>query len=302
MGRGDTDRRRRRPAARGRRRSARSPPGSASARPSSGARTSSSTPTPCAAIVRVAGVGRTTSSSRSAPGSGSLTLALLPGRRARGRRRGRPACSPRALPATVAGARPRRCRPARRSCTPTRSRVRDLPGPPPTALVANLPYNVVGAGACCTSSRRFPPLAARAGHGADRGRRPARRRARLARSTASQRQGSPGTPTCAWRGTVVAQRVLAGAQRRLRPGVADPPRAAGDHGAPARRSSRASTRRSPSAARPCAPRSPAGPAPPSRAEEALRRRRRRPPHPRGAARRGSLRRHRRRALDDPRRA
>ena len=74
----------------------------------------------------------------------------------------------------------------------------------------------------------LPVAGARPGDGAGRGRRPARRRARLqgVRRPVGQgrlvRRRTPGR-----RGR--PQRLLAGAQRRLRPGRLDPPRAAGHH-------------------------------------------------------------------------
>ena len=90
------------------------------------------------------------------------------------------------LPATVAAARAGVRRPARRSCTPTRCGCDALPGPPPTALVANLPYNV----AVPVLLHLLEPLpvdATGAGDGAGRGRRPAGRAARRPRSTACRR-------------------------------------------------------------------------------------------------------------------
>ena len=47
-----------------------------------------------------------------------------------------------ALPATVADVRARRRPTASRWSWPTRCAIDAVPGPPPTALVANLPYNV----------------------------------------------------------------------------------------------------------------------------------------------------------------
>ena len=75
--------------------------------------------------------------------------------------------------------------------------------------------------------------------------------------------------------------VLAGAQRRLRSGRVHPPRAAG-RGEPEPRSSPWSTPRSPSGARRCGPRWPAGPGSPGRGRAGAARGRRRP----RAARRG----------------
>ena len=91
------------------------------------------------------------------PGLGSLTLALLDvaaaGRRGRDRPGARrPRCPPRS----------RRTRPARRDrfevVPPTRCGSPTLPGPPPTALVANLPYNVSVPGAAAPAGRCCPSL------------------------------------------------------------------------------------------------------------------------------------------------
>ena len=91
-----------------------------------------------------------------------------------------------ALPATVAARAPGLADRLRGRRPPTRCGSRDLPGPPPTALVANLPYNVA-VPVCCTCWSRLPSLRARPGDGAGRGRRPAGRGARLARCTACRR-------------------------------------------------------------------------------------------------------------------
>ena len=92
-------------------------------------------------IVRAAGVGPDDVVVEVGPGLGSLTLALLgevvagrggrdrPGARRRAARDAR-----RRTPATW--------RTAARWCSPTRCGSTAIPGPPPTALVANLPYNV----------------------------------------------------------------------------------------------------------------------------------------------------------------
>ncbi len=98
-------------------------------------------------------------------------------------------------------------------------RIGDDPGPAPTALVANLPYNVAVPGAAAPAG---PGAAARAGpgDGAGRGRRPAGGRPGLedlrrpvgeggvVRGAAAGRRGRP-------------QRLLAGAERRLRAGGLD---------------------------------------------------------------------------------
>ena len=272
-------------------RSASSPAASASARPSSGARTSSSTPTPCAGSSGWPGSGPHDVVVEVGPGLGSLTLALLPvvGHVS-------PSRSTRALAGRPAGhrrgARPGAARPADGRRAPTRSPCATLPDPQPTALVANLPYNV-SVPVVLTFLQHFPTLAAGAGHGPARGRRAARRR---------PGQRTYGVPSlkAAWyadvrlAGTVGAQRLLAGAQRRLRAGRA---RAA------ASRRTRPATREEvfalhrrglrPAAQDPARRRWPAGPAAPAGRGGAAGRRRR-PAHPRRAARHRGLRGHRRR--------
>ena len=128
-------------------------------------------------IVRAAGDRvRTTSSLEVGPGLGSLTLGLLPRSPRSSPSRSTP-CSAAALPQTVAARRPRRRRAASRWCTADALRLDALPGPAPTALVANLPYNVA-VPVLLHLLARFPTLRPGAGHGAGRGRRPARRRPR----------------------------------------------------------------------------------------------------------------------------
>ena len=149
-----------------------------SGRPSSAGRTSSSTPTPCAG-------------SCAPPGVGADDVV------ARGRARARVA-DPRRCSATVAAGRRRRDRPGarRRRCPPPSRRTprtrptaarwsrptpcgsTAIPGPPPTALVANLPYNV-SVPVLLHLLALLPLAAARAGDGAGRGRRPAGGAARL---------------------------------------------------------------------------------------------------------------------------
>ena len=136
--------------------------------------------------------------------------------------------------------------------------VRSLPGPPPTALVANLPYNV-SVPVVLRFLELFPEPAHHPGHGAARGGRAPRRTARVAHLRRAERQGRLVRRRAAGR-VGVAQRLLAGAQRRLRAGHARPAASRRSRPPPARRSSPASTRRSPSAARPCGRRWPAGPA------------------------------------------
>ena len=99
----------------------------------------------------------------------------------------------------------------------------DLPGPAPTALVANLPYNVA-VPVLLHLLEVLPSLAAASGHGAGRGGRPAGRRPGVADLRRPVGQGAlvrrrpPGR-------TGRPLGLLAGPQRRLRAGGAAPPRA-----------------------------------------------------------------------------
>ena len=198
-------------------------PSSTFGRPSSAGRTSSSTRTRCAGSCARPGRPRRRRASRSAP-----ALARSPS-----------ACSrpphqvvaveidavlATALPATVARARPTRPA-ASTSCTRTRCGSTALPGPPPTALVANLPYNVAVPvllhllARCPRFERGLVMVQAEV---ADR----------LAAGPGSRTYGVPSVKA-AWYADVTpsrcgrAQRLLAGAQRRLRARRLDPARAAG---------------------------------------------------------------------------
>ena len=151
-------------------------------------------------IVRVAGVGADDTVVEVGPGLGSLTLALLPGRRPGGRRRGRPGARRRAARHRGARTRPR-WPTGSRWCGADALAVRDLPGPPPTALVANLPYNV-SVPVVLRFLELFPTLRTHPGHGAARGGRAAGRAARARAPTACRASRPPGTPTCAWPGSV----------------------------------------------------------------------------------------------------
>ena len=91
-----------------------------------------------------------------------------------------------ALPADHRGADARERRTASRWCTPTRCTSTELPGPAPTALVANLPYNVA-VPVLLHMLGPLPDHRAHARHGPGGGRRPARRRTRATRCTASRR-------------------------------------------------------------------------------------------------------------------
>ena len=169
---------------------------------------------------------RPTSCSRSAPGFGSLTLPLLAAA-------GRvvavevdPALAAE-LPRTVAERAPGLAG-RLRVVTADAARVRDLPGEPPTALVANLPYNVGGPGRAAPAGHGAV-AAPRPGHGAGRGGRPDERPAgqpdlrRAVGQAGLVRRGPPGRAGA-------AERVLAGAEGRLRPGGLHPARAAAGRG------------------------------------------------------------------------
>ena len=125
-----------------------------------------------------------------------------------------------ALPDTVAAARTGARRPARRSCSADALQVRDAARPAADRAGGQPAVQRRRCRWCCTFLERFPTLRAGAGDGAARGGRAAGRRAR-ARKT----YGVPSVKA-AWyadvrlAGTVRPQRVLAGAQRRLRPGRA----------------------------------------------------------------------------------
>ena len=155
------------------------------------------------------------------PGFGSLTLGLLAGRAPGDRGRGRPAAGRRAAahrgrPAPGSGRTAGRGHRRRRSGRPS------LPGEPPTALVANLPYNVA-VPVVLHLLATLPLAAPRAGHGAGRGGRPDDRAAgqpglRRALGQAGLVRGRPPGRAGA------ADRVLAGAERGLGAGRVHPPR------------------------------------------------------------------------------
>ncbi len=92
-------------------------------------------------IVRVAGVGAGRHRRRGRPGPGVADPGPAPGRRPGRRRRGRPGARRRPARDRRA-ARPGARRPARGRARRRARRAPTCPGPPPTALVANLPYNV----------------------------------------------------------------------------------------------------------------------------------------------------------------
>lgn len=106
-------------------------------------------------IVRVAGVGPEDVVVEVGPGLGSLTLALLEIASTVTVVEVDPALAA-ALPATVESAAPDR-RDRLRVVQADALQVSELPGPPPTALVANLPYNV-SVPVILTFLERFPTL------------------------------------------------------------------------------------------------------------------------------------------------
>ena len=217
-------------------------------------------------IVRESGVGPDDVVVEVGPGLGSLTLALLEVAARVVAIEVDDVLAAR-LPATVAehaGDRADRCEVVHADAL----RVDGVPGPPPTALVANLPYNVsvpvllhlltvlpsLERGLVMVQAEVADRLAAAPGlahlrHPVGQG--------RLVRRRTPRRGGR-------------AQRLLAGAQRRLRAWSPGPAATRRRRPRPASRSSRSSTPPSPSAARRCA------------APCAARRLRRRPPRPRCA--------------------
>ena len=173
-----------------------------------------------------------------------------------------------ALPATVAARHARARATASRWCTPTRCGSPELPGPAPTALVANLPYNVA-VPVLLHMLERFPTiertLVMVQAEVADR----------LAAEPGNKVYGVPSVKAN-WYADVkragsIGRNVfwpapnvdsgLVSLVRRRRAGRRPRP--------PGPRCSRWSTRRSRSAARPCGRRSPAGRARPPAAEAAL---------------------------------
>ncbi len=260
----------------------------ACAPPSSAGRTSSSTPTPCAASCAP----RRRCRRRGARGRTRPRVAH-PGAAGGGRTGWSPSRSTRCWPPRCRA----RCRrtprtgpTGSRSWRPTRCAWTALPGPPPTALVANLPYNVA-VPVLLHLLALLPSLRAGAGDGAGRGRRPARRPARLAhlrRAVGEGRVVRRGAPRRSGR----AHRVLARAERRLRASWPGSDASRRRWRRPARRCSPSSTPPSPSAARRCAARSRRWPARRAAAEAALAHAGCRPAGARGVARHRGVRPHR----------
>ena len=143
---------------------------------------------------------------------------------------------------------------------------RAAPGTSPDGAGREPSLQRLGAGS--PAAARDDAVAAQwSGDGAGRGGRPAVRRTGIAHLRRAVGEGGVVGRVAAGR-IGAAHRLLAGAERRLRPGGVHSPRAAGDRWRRGRRCSRSSTPRSPSGARRCGPRWPAGPG-------RLRRRRRR---------------------------
>ena len=195
-------------------------------------------------IVRDSGIGPDDVVLEVGPGLGSLTLALLDVAARVVAIEVDPVLAA-ALPGDDRGPRARRRPTGSRWWLPTRCASPPCPGPPPTALVANLPYNVsvpvlLHLLALLPSLERG--LVMVQSEVADR----------LAAAPGSKVYGIPSVKA-AWfadvrrAGCDRAQRLLAGAQRRLRPGRLDPPRAADD-----RRHARAGLRRRRRRVRPAA--------------------------------------------------
>ena len=202
------------------------PPSTTSARPSSADRTSSSTPTRCAGSCAPRRSVADDVVLEVGPGLGSLTLALLEQVASVTAVEIDPVLAA-ALPHTVeefarddvdrvrvATADAMRVDRAAR----TRRRPRWSRTCPTT-----WPFR------CCCTCSRGSVAGARPRDGAARGGGAAGRRTRVRRSTESPVSRPPGTPTSTSRGGR-AQRLLAGAERRLRPGLDDAARATRDVG------------------------------------------------------------------------
>ena len=128
------------PRSSGRPRCASSPSASRCGRPSSGARTSSSTPTRCARSSASPGWARDDVVVEVGPGLGSLTLALLPVVKHVTAVEVDPRLAG-ALEQTVRSLQPENADKLRLVAADALT-ITKLPGPDPTALVANLPYNI----------------------------------------------------------------------------------------------------------------------------------------------------------------
>ena len=164
------------------------------------------------------------------PGLGSLTLALL-------EKAGHvtavevdPVLAA-ALPATVTERAPQAAAHLT-TVTADALRLTQLPGPAPTALVANLPYNVA-VPVLLSLLERFPTL--------ERGLVMVQLEVaeRLVASPGTKAYGVPSLKLAWWAqarlaGHGLPDRVLAGAERRLRPGGPGPPATPADDGHPAR--------------------------------------------------------------------
>ena len=190
--------------------------------------------------------------SRSGPGLGSLTLACS--RSApRGRGRDRPGARRRAAARPSPTCAPGAGRPARRWSPPTRCGSTDAARAAADRAGREPALQRLRAGAAAPA-RAAARRCGTAGDGAGRGRRPAGRAARARGLRRARRSRPPGTPTCA--GPARSAAPSSGRRPTSTPGwspgpAGEPP---ADHGDPRARCSPSSTRRSPSAARRCAPR------------------------------------------------
>ena len=211
-------------------------------------------------IVRDSGIGPDDVVLEVGPGLGSLTLALLDVAARVVAIEIDPVLAD-ALPATIADRAPGQAD-RFEVVAADALRVTSVPGPPPTALVANLPYNVsvpvlLHLLALLPSLERG--LVMVQSEVADR----------LAAAPGSKVYGIPSVKA-AWfadvrrAGCDRPQRLLAGPQRRLRAWSPGPGASRPRPPSPASRSSPSSTRRSPSGARRCARRCAASPARPRR--------------------------------------
>ena len=210
-------------------------------------------------MVSASGVGRSDHVLEVGPGLGSLTLALLDRGATRHRRRDRPGAG-RSAAADRDGALAQRDSAADRA-QPRRVVACAAPIwlPSPTAVVANLPYNVA-VPALLHLLAEFPSIRDRDGDGAGRGRRTAGRRAGRQGVRRAQRQGAllrPGSPLRHG----VADRLLADSARLFRAGAHRPardPPVADRRRLSGSRCSNWSISRLPSGARHLAMRSPSG--------------------------------------------
>ncbi len=166
-----------------------------------------------------------------------------------------------ALPATIAARMPERA--DRFALVHSDAmHVTELPGPAADRAGRQPPLQRRRPGPAA-HARDLPEHRTHPRHGAVGGRRPARRRRPAPRCTACPRSRPTGTPRSSGPGAIGRNVFWPAPERRQRSGLPGPAdRAAQDDGLHGARSSPSSTPPSPSAARRCGPRSPAGPGPP----------------------------------------